>query len=83
MFDEDASMRRILVIAGLVVLTATAVAVASLNPTTMVLRNADVPSGYTVLVANTGPLPDTKAAQGNRELIAGFKAWGRLAGYNV
>jgi hypothetical protein len=83
MFGEDACMRRILFIAGVVALSATAVAVAGIEPTTMVLRKADLPGGYTVLRANTGPLPNAKAAQGNRELIAGFKSWGRITGYSV
>ena len=76
-------MHRILTVAGVFVLTATAIAFAAVDPTTMVLRKTDVAGGYTVLRANTGPLPNTKAAQGNRELITGFKAWGRITGYSV
>ena len=76
-------MHRILVIAGILALIATPTSSARLNPTAMVLRQGDVPSGYTVLRANTGLLTNAKAAQGNVELTRGFASWKRITGYSV
>ena len=49
----------------------------------MVLRNGDLPRGYDVLRANTGRLPNAKAAQGNRQLERDFTSWGRSDGYTI
>ncbi len=49
----------------------------------MVLRKSDLPSGYAILRANTGPVSNAKAAQGNRDLLARFATWRRVTGYRV
>jgi hypothetical protein len=77
-------LRHSLLIAGALVLIAAPMASSALpNPRALVLRQSDLPRGYNVLRANTGALTNAQAAQGNRELLRDFAAWGRRDGYSV
>ena len=70
---------RCLVVFGLI----GAAAAATPDPARLVLRETDLPKGYSVLRANTGRVTNAAAAQGDPELTRGFAAWGRIKGYNV
>jgi hypothetical protein len=80
---EDAGIRLFLLGAAVLALTVTTAASAGADPRAMVLRTSDLPHGYAILRANTGPAPNAKAAQGNRDLLARFATWGRVTGYRV
>ena len=72
-----------LIVVAMLVASGTGAAAPRPDPRSLVLRKRDVPSSYTILRAHTGVLSNAAAAQGNRDLIAGFKSWLRLTGYNV
>jgi hypothetical protein len=60
-----------------------ATAAGSPDPARLVLRTGDLPKGYSILRANTGPVTNAAAAQGNAEIKRSFTVWGRITGYNV
>jgi len=75
-------MRSALVLVVAVALTAPALA-AALDPGALVLRRADVPSGFRLDRDQTGPRPNAVEARSDPRLPELFRRWGRVTGYQV
>jgi len=67
---------------GLLVLSSPAGA-ASVDPSTLVLRPSDVPSGFRVDRSQTGVRTNEREARNDPRLPALFRRWGRVTGYEI
>jgi hypothetical protein len=56
---------------------------AQVDPSRLVLRQSDVPTGFRVDGSETGLLSNAKAAEGEPRFRPLFPRWGRLTGYEV
>jgi hypothetical protein len=70
----------LLTIAASAVLCGTASG-ATLDPRALVLREADVPTGFVLDPSESGYRSNAREAGGDAALLVRFKSWGRLNGY--
>jgi len=76
-------VRKLILASALTAFVVAPVAAAGLDPSKLVLRQTDVPSGFRPEAAEGGVRSNELESKGNPELRTLFRRWGRLTGYEA
>jgi hypothetical protein len=76
-------VHRLLLVPILLLALAVPASAAELDPSTLVLRQADVPTGFDVDAGRTGLRSNAAEAKGEPRFVSLLARWGRVTGYEV